>query len=299
MALDGAYDHGKIRRLSRALHIKPWAALGLMEAIWGWARKSARHGRIESEQWEDLADRLQWEDPSENLRAVLVRESLIDAMDGWDWIHDWHEHADNTLRRYLEKRHECFANGAPARRPDGGYEKSTISKVETINKKVEQNGKTAQPPTRVKQPEPEPEPEAAALRVACARGVPIAAALTPKPDHARISEVLHRATPRQRARPPADIVRRVVGLIGSATAEQLETWLVERARSGGTEPRKYIFWLRVIAQDFRIPEPASNSPPCATCHGNGWVCRGLHSEMTLSELDAATKPCPGCAKGAT
>lgn len=115
MALSGALENRKTRRLARSLEMPPWAALGLMEALWGWARRAARSGRIETSQWEDVADYLGWQKPVEDLRAKLVDAGLVDDMGGWDWIHDWHQHADDVTRRNLERQGKVFANGAPTR----------------------------------------------------------------------------------------------------------------------------------------------------------------------------------------
>ena len=115
MALMGALENKKTRRLARSLEMPPWAALGLMEALWGWARRAARSGRIETSQWEDVADYLGWQKPVEDLRAKLVDAGLVDDMGGWDWIHDWHQHADDVTRRNLERQGKVFANGAPTR----------------------------------------------------------------------------------------------------------------------------------------------------------------------------------------
>lgn len=170
MALDGTYHHRKIRKLARAMRIKPWAALGLMEAVWHWARKSARTGRIERDQWDDLAEHLQWDTSADTLRETLIEQQLVDPMpEGWDWIHDWHLHADKSVREALEYTGQTFANGAEARRhrkasatypqpirnPDCGKEAISATQVAENPEKIAATARARPEPV----PEPVPEPE--------------------------------------------------------------------------------------------------------------------------------------------
>lgn len=137
MALDGAYEHRKTRRLARALQVQPWAAIGLLEVFWRWCRRSAKHGRIDADQWEDVADFLQWQTSADDLRNLLIGHRFVDEMGGWDWVHDWHHHADNTTRTYLDRRAEKFANGSPARIPKDGYREDVETKPKDVETKPE------------------------------------------------------------------------------------------------------------------------------------------------------------------
>ncbi len=153
MALDGAFENRKTRRLARALGVQPWAAIGLLETFWRWCRRSAKNGRIDPDQWEDIADFIMWEKPADSLRDLLIGQRFVDEMGGWDWVHDWHHHADNTTRTYLYRRSENFANGADARIPRDGYRDD----VETNRPNVETNGQNVEFIAGAR-PEPEPEP---------------------------------------------------------------------------------------------------------------------------------------------
>jgi hypothetical protein len=115
MAIAGTLGNKKIRRLARSLRVPPCYALGVMEAFWHWTRKAARTGRVDIDQWEDAVDDVGLELPAVDFRSLLVESGFIDPQRGWDWVHDWHKHADDSTRKALDRDGGKFANGAPSR----------------------------------------------------------------------------------------------------------------------------------------------------------------------------------------
>ena len=115
MAKRGTLDHPKTKRLARALGLPGWAALGLLEAVWHWCGRYAPTGALTVDDMEDLADTIRFDGGGKNLATILHGAGCLDVSgDGW-YIHDWHDHADDTTKKALEKRGERFANGSDVR----------------------------------------------------------------------------------------------------------------------------------------------------------------------------------------
>ncbi len=113
MAKRGTLEHPKTKRLARELQMPVWAALGLLEAIWHWVSRYAPTGVLTAEDIADLCDTIRFDG---NLAESLTKSGWLDVVaDGW-YIHDWHDHADDTTKKTLQKRGESFANGAPPRK---------------------------------------------------------------------------------------------------------------------------------------------------------------------------------------
>ena len=117
MAKRGTLDHPKIKRLGRAIGMPGWAALGLLEAVWHWVSRYKPDGQLSDSDFEDCADTIRYDDGGLALSSVLHSCGLLDSVgDGVWYIHDWHDHADETTKKALEKAGKCFANGSGNRR---------------------------------------------------------------------------------------------------------------------------------------------------------------------------------------
>lgn len=298
MALNGAYENKKVRRLARALGREPWSALGLMEAVWAWVRRSARTGRIDPDQWEDLADYLQWRDSSAALRQLLVEHGFVDGQDGWDWVHDWHHHADDSTRQYLKRNGTPFANGEAPRRWKDANEKPCRDTVETKRENVATNEGFEEAPARAR-PAPVPVPDPAPVPAAATRAKRPAAASPPPPlteKAERIAEALHQAMPQQQAPPDRAIVERVEAAMGEATVDELVAAVARVVRRRSSPPDSYGFWPIALSDELapdrlaklRQPKapPAARRPiaKCDVCDGYAFVLRE----------DGAGVSCPGC-----
>lgn len=92
-----------------------WAALGLLESLWHWVGRYRPSGLLTSEDLLDVSDEIRC---NETHVAALVEAGWLDDLgDGKFYIHDWHDHADDTVKKTLQKRGEAFANGADIRKP--------------------------------------------------------------------------------------------------------------------------------------------------------------------------------------
>lgn len=298
MALNGAYENKKVRRLARAMVREPWAALGLLEAVWAWVRRSARTGRIDPDQWDDLAEFLQWRESSTTLRQLLVDHGFIDPQEGWDWVHDWHHHADDSTRQYLKRNGTEFANGEAPRRWREANEKECRDTVATKPQNVATKEGNEEAPARAR-PAPAPVPAPVPVPAAATRAKRSTAGSPPPPltDRAeRIAEVLHQAMPNEQAPPDRAIVERVEAAMGEATVDELVAAVARVVRRRSSPPDSYGFWPIAIADELapdrlaklRQPKapPAARRPiaKCDVCDGYAFVLRE----------DGAGVSCPGC-----
>jgi hypothetical protein len=303
MALNGAYQNKKVRRLARELKIIPAFALGVMEAFWLWVRDAARAGRIEPDQWEDIAEHLQWQDTAENLRAMLVRVGFIDEMAGWDWVHDWHQHADDTVRKSLERYHRTFANGQEPR----SWKKANELRVETKPQFVEtKQGFGESSRARVlPEPEPVPVPAAAArARRAPARENPPPAAAE---DLASIAAAIAACTtpvPHRKLDP--GLVKSARAAAPHLTPDEIAAWIHARTRERGRKVDSYGFWPVVLpnAQSPPTQKLQRSQPKCQRCRDEGWIFNWRNDaefaaflgrdEVTDAEVEMQKIPCPQC-----
>lgn len=296
MALNGAYEHPKTRRLARTLGLDPWAALGLMEAVWAWVRKAARDGRIDEDQWEDLADYLRWRQPAAELAKLLVDAKFIDARDGWWWVHDWDQHADDTTRKALDRSGKTFANGSPSRQ----WRKGESPKQEESSPEVPRNEEKVRV-TASARPEPEPEPVPEPVPNIAAASVLEMPAPSPPPrqtaeDAASIAEILRAAMSPGTPSPIADrdLMGRVVEAMQGASTAELAAVVSDISRRKGP-PRSYGFWpgyLQVALapaarRRLKGGQAPSRREPCKVCIGKGFVLRE----------DGAGVTCPACWAG--
>jgi hypothetical protein len=95
--------------LAAKLGIRRFCAVGILEMLWHFTAEFALDGNIGKHSDEVISDALNWDGDS----TILVR-ALIDA--GWidecechgRRVHDWHNHADQTVQRVLAKRNQEF-----------------------------------------------------------------------------------------------------------------------------------------------------------------------------------------------
>ena len=291
MALNGAYEHRKTRRLARTLGMDPWAGLGLMEAVWAWVRKAARDGRIEPDQWEDLAEYLSWRRPAEELTKLLVDAKFIDEQNGWWWVHDWDQHADDTTRKSLERSGKGFANGSPSRQ----WRKGESLKREESSPEVHLNDEEVRVTARARpepEPEPEPKPEPAAAAKISDASIATHAAAAPPPlsenERVEIAKLLQMAMPAgtKRLYDDLQLLQRVKTAMQGATMAELASAIIRyrKTRKAPDSPGFWPFYLQdVLAPDKRAelgvikvqpepkPEPTPPAPSCAQCGGCGVI----------------------------
>lgn len=107
MAKRGTLGHPRTSKLARALNMPAWAALGLLEAFWHWAGRYAPTGLLDQELLESAMD---GSGISGDHAAALVETGWLDPLeDETIWIHSWHEHADDTVKKNLKAAKKSFA----------------------------------------------------------------------------------------------------------------------------------------------------------------------------------------------
>jgi hypothetical protein len=105
----GTPDHVKTKRLARALGIPLYGAVGLLECIFHIAQKHAWEGDIGRLTDDEIAEELEWKKEPERLIETLVEQKWLDRCECHRLrVHDWPEHADQTVRRNLAKAGKAF-----------------------------------------------------------------------------------------------------------------------------------------------------------------------------------------------
>jgi hypothetical protein len=113
MAKRGILNHPKILRMSHRLGISQPHAVGLMEVFWQWVAQHRPNGDLSELEPEVITGAICHPDDPERFWHTLVEVRWIDACEGGAFIvHDWNEHADDTIHVHLARKKQWFANGA-------------------------------------------------------------------------------------------------------------------------------------------------------------------------------------------
>ena len=113
-----AIDHTKMDLLMRKLNLPRWGAVGILESLWHLTAKEAPRGDIGRLSNERIAIGIEWRgamNSKPELEADKLMRALVEA--GWMEvnsihrfvIHDWQEHADNSVKKYLKRNNLTFA----------------------------------------------------------------------------------------------------------------------------------------------------------------------------------------------
>lgn len=108
----GTPDHPKTIDLQQRLGETRRGVVGLLEMLWHWCQKYAPAGDIG--RWDDaaIAAAVQWDKDPSQLVEALVGAGWLDAHpDCRLAVHDWHEHADDSVHMALYRAVRTFVNG--------------------------------------------------------------------------------------------------------------------------------------------------------------------------------------------
>lgn len=106
----GTADNPKTKRLARALGVETWGACGVLELLWHFTAKHAIKGDIGRWSDQEIADAIDWKDDSEKFVKTLVETGWLDlCKDHRLLVHDWEDHADESVKKTLKNRSEDFA----------------------------------------------------------------------------------------------------------------------------------------------------------------------------------------------
>ncbi len=106
----GTTDHPKTLRLAKLLQIERWGAVGILESLWHFTARHAIRGDIGRWSDEDICEAIGWEQEPGKLIDALVEAGWLDRDEVHRLlVHDWHDHADDTVKKTLRNRQEAFA----------------------------------------------------------------------------------------------------------------------------------------------------------------------------------------------
>jgi len=143
----GTPEHPKMKRLARALRVNQAQAVGILESLWHWAGRFAPQGDIGRFSDSDIADSAYWTKEPGILIEALVESKWVQRDPAHRLIiHDWHDHAEESVKKYLARHNLTFVSL-------GGV-------VETISGHVQQMSENVCLPEPIPKPLPEPKPKA-------------------------------------------------------------------------------------------------------------------------------------------
>ncbi len=107
----GTLKHPKTTNLMRVLGISRYQAVGILESLWHFTMRYAVAGDVGKWTNDEIVAAIEWEGDAQTLIAALVETKWLDADKRYRLIvHDWHEHADQTCKRYIASHCLAFAS---------------------------------------------------------------------------------------------------------------------------------------------------------------------------------------------
>lgn len=92
------------------LGVPTWGAIGILESLWHFAQRFAPRGDIGKFTDDDIAADLEWKDDCTKLIDTLVECGWLDRCETHRLlIHDWADHCDRTVKKYLTDNNLDFA----------------------------------------------------------------------------------------------------------------------------------------------------------------------------------------------
>ena len=124
MAKSGFIWHRKNRTLARLLGFEEWATVGLCECLWDSTANRQPRGTIGALDDQEIADEVGWRGDPEKLVEALVGAKILRRHPEFRLVCEgWSEHAQDRVRKRLERAGETFWDGA-APWPDRGRRKA-------------------------------------------------------------------------------------------------------------------------------------------------------------------------------
>jgi len=147
-----AVNSTKMKKLCRLLDLPLYAASGILELIWHLTARETPQGNIGKLSDEDIALAIDWRGDQDVLIDALVRCGWLDRDEQHRLIiHDWHEHADEAVKKKLSRSGRPFI---------------LSRRVETESGRVETKSDDGSLPGPEPLPLPEPAPAPGASRAA-------------------------------------------------------------------------------------------------------------------------------------
>jgi len=139
-----ALDHTKTKRLCRHLRIPLYQAVGILETLWHITAKQAIRGDIGKLSDEDIALGLDYRDDEAKLIQALIHCGWIETHPEHRLIiHDWPDHAPDTVHRKMARARLVFVNGDfPNTNRLAGSERTQADQFYGVVRPNQQNGRT-------------------------------------------------------------------------------------------------------------------------------------------------------------
>ena len=109
-----ATENSKINQLARMLKIHRVMAVGLMERLWHWTAAEIPDGGVGKRTDVAIAAECWWPWPKRAAEFVITLRAagLLDEMKSCRlYVHDWHEHCEDSVHMRLARQRKYFANG--------------------------------------------------------------------------------------------------------------------------------------------------------------------------------------------
>jgi hypothetical protein len=113
----GTVNHPKTCALAAELGLEQWGAAGIVASLFEWTQFYAKRGDIGRHPNAAIARGIGWTGDPDRLIGALVAVHYLDRCRCHRLrVHDWHDHADQTVRRSEEvKKHgliECYGDAS-------------------------------------------------------------------------------------------------------------------------------------------------------------------------------------------
>jgi hypothetical protein len=112
---NGTIRHRKVYALAGILGVRRAEAVGILTGFWELTGEQFPDGDVSKAPLPYLSELSLWyPDRGQELIDALRNAVLLDVLpDGRLYVHDWHDHCENTVHRKLWRRKGWFANGLP------------------------------------------------------------------------------------------------------------------------------------------------------------------------------------------
>ena len=106
--------HPKFRGLAKALKLKQFEAVGVLESLWMMACQFAGDdGDLSRFTPQEIADWMDWTKDAEGLIQALIEHRWLDSDDGSLSVHDWQDHKPHYLKDRERKKTPGTSRNVP------------------------------------------------------------------------------------------------------------------------------------------------------------------------------------------
>ena len=131
-----------MKRLCRLLDIPLYQGIGILEALWHLTAREAYRGDVGKLTDDDIALGIDWRGEASILIDALSKSGWLDSHPEHRLlIHDWPEHADDSVQLKLARARQFFADGSiPKTTKLGGDERKTTQQWYSVRTECAQEG---------------------------------------------------------------------------------------------------------------------------------------------------------------